>query len=330
MTEGNTQNSAHSTQHSALPVVIVNPKSAGGATGDAWPGIASDLRTHFGPFEVVFSEYAGHSTVLAEDAAQDGRLIIACGGDGTVNEVANGIIRSGAAAELGILPSGTGGDFRRTLGLSTHAATAARALRESVAKQMDVGLVTYTNGAGEQKSRYFLGVASFGMSAEVIQRVKDKGDSWLSTVGGWLGGRGAFAAAALQTTLAAEYPSVRVQLDGQDEGQMTVANLCVANARYFGGGMKIAPDAKLDDGLFDVVVIGDLSAAEILTNAYKLYRGTHLQLDRVGHAHARAVSARPAQKGAKVALEIDGELPEAYLPATFEVIPAALGVRVKL
>jgi YegS/Rv2252/BmrU family lipid kinase len=310
-----------------MPLVVVNPQSAGGATGAAWPGIASDLRTHFGPFEVAFSEYAGHSAVLAEGAAADGRLIIACGGDGTVNEVANGIIKSGAAAELGLLPSGTGGDFRRTLGLSTHPATAARALRESAARRMDAGRVTYTNGAGKQETRYFLGVASFGMSADVIKRVKDKDSSWLSAAGALLGGRGAFAVAALQSTLAAEHPQVRVRLDGQDEGQMTVANLCVANARYFGGGMKIAPDAKLDDGLFDVVVIGDLSAAEILANAHKLYRGSHLSLDRVGHARARSVSARPAENAARVALEIDGELLGAYLPATFEVVPSALLVR---
>jgi YegS/Rv2252/BmrU family lipid kinase len=314
-------------QQSTLPLVIVNPKSAGGATGDAWPGLASDLAAHFGPFEVAFSEYAGHSTVIAQGAARDGRLLVACGGDGTVNEVANGIIRSGAAAVLGLLPSGTGGDFRRTLGIATHPPTAARVLREGITKKMDAGRVTYTTAEGKPKSRYFLGVASFGMSAEVIQRVKDKDASWLSTAGSFLGGKAAFAVAALQAALAADHPSVRVQLDGQDEGQLTVANLCVANARYFGGGMMIAPDAKLDDGLFDVVAVGDLSSAEILTNAYKLYRGTHLSLDRVGQAHARRVTAQAVQQESSIALEIDGELLGAYLPATFEIVPAALRVR---
>ena len=315
-------------RYTGPPLVIVNPQSAGGATGRAWPGIASALAAHFGAFEVAFTEYGGHATRLAEDAAQDGHFIVACGGDGTVNEVVNGIVRSGADTELGVLPSGTGGDFRRTLELSTHAPTVARTLRNGVTQRLDVGRVTYKNAAGHDETRYFMGVSSFGMSADVIQRVKDTDTSWGATAGRWLGGRASFAVAAVGATLAAAHPRVRIQLDDQDEGQLTVANLCICNARYFGGGMKIAPDAQLNDGLFEVVAIGDLSAAEIFTNAYKLYRGTHLSIDRVGHAQARRIQAQAASVNETVALEIDGELPGAYLPATFEIIPDALRVRV--
>src|SRR5260370_874158 len=115
----------------ALPLVIVNPASADGATREAWPKIASNLRTHFGPFSVSFTEAIGDGRRLAAEAAKAGRkLIIACGGDGTISEVANGIIESGRETELGILPSGTGGDFRRSLKIPTNVATAARALRE--------------------------------------------------------------------------------------------------------------------------------------------------------------------------------------------------------
>lgn len=318
-------------QSHAVPLVIVNPASAGGATGRAWAGIASDLATHFGPFETSFTRYAGHAREIARDAAKaaPGRFIIACGGDGTANEVANGIMESGANAELGILPNGTGGDFRRTLELATHTATVAKTLREGVTHTIDVGRVTFTDFNGRRATRYFLGVASFGMSAEVIQRAKDNESRWLpQRKGGWLGGTASYALAALQATLAAERQSVQVNIDGADEGQLTVANLCVCNARYFGGGMKIAPDAKLDDGLLDVVAVGDLSSAEILTNAYKLYRGTHLSLERVGHTHARSITAQPVKSDSQIALEIDGELP-GYLPATFEIVPQALRVRTK-
>ncbi|HZG52405.1 MAG TPA: acylglycerol kinase family protein, partial [Pyrinomonadaceae bacterium] len=111
---------------SSLPLVIVNPASSGGATGRRWPRLASDLRAHFGAFNCAFTERAGDASVIAEREAGAGRsLLIACGGDGTISEVANGILASGADAELGILPSGTGGDFRRTLDLSKRGADAA-------------------------------------------------------------------------------------------------------------------------------------------------------------------------------------------------------------
>src|SRR5216117_1933795 len=112
-----------------LPLVIVNPASADGATRENWPKIASDLRAHFGAFTVAFTEAAGHARVLAADAAKNGaRLIIACGGDGTISEVANGIIESGKESELAILPGGTGSDFRRTLRVPANIAGAARAI----------------------------------------------------------------------------------------------------------------------------------------------------------------------------------------------------------
>src|SRR5713226_830328 len=96
-----------------LPLVIVNPASADGATREVWPKFASDLRTHFGPFTVAFTEGIGHGRQLAADAAKGGtKLVIACGGDGTISEVANGIIKSSRETELGILPGGNDGDFR--------------------------------------------------------------------------------------------------------------------------------------------------------------------------------------------------------------------------
>lgn len=311
-----------------LPLVIVNPSSAGGATRDAWPRLASDLSTHFGAFNCAFTKRAGDGRSLAAEGARDGRrLIIACGGDGTISEVANGILESGEDVELGIMPSGTGGDFRRSVGIPVRAADAARALRTGRTRLMDVGRATFINHDGAQASRYFLGVASFGMSAEVIERVKENSSEWLPDVGSRiLKGKLSFAVAMLQTTLVAEKKIVSVQLDEQFERCLTVTNLCIANARYFGGGMKIAPEAKLNDGQFDVVSIGDLSAAEILANAHQLYLGTHLGMQQVHHTRATCVRARSANDDAAIALELDGELP-GRLPATFEILPRALRVR---
>jgi YegS/Rv2252/BmrU family lipid kinase len=299
-----------------LPLIIVNPASAGSSTRSSWPAMASDLATHFGAFNCAFTERPGDGRRLAERGAKEGRyLIIACGGDGTISEVANGILESGCDVELGILPSGTGGDFRRTLNIPTRA------------RRIDVGRATYLNHEGVEETRYFLGVASVGMSTHIIGRVKDNGSRWLpATRSGWLGGKLSFAVATAQTTLASPKTAVVAQLDDGREQRLTISNLCIANARYFGGGMKVAPDALLDDGQFDVITINDLGALKILTNAHKLYRGTHLEMEEVYQALAKVVTARPARKDETVAIEIDGELP-GRLPATFEILPKALRVR---
>jgi diacylglycerol kinase (ATP) len=297
-----------------MSIVIVNPSSAGGSTGEAWPQIASDLRAQFGPFQPVFTKHRGDAAALAGEAARKGtKFIIACGGDGTISEVANGILSSGKDAELGILPSGTGGDFRRTLEIPAQSRAAARILSTGRTVKIDVGRVTFADHDGNEAMRYFLGVASCGMSTEVIDRVKAKKIS--------------FASSLLQTALRTEPARLVVQLDDSHERHLVVLNLCVANARYFGGGMKIAPDAKLTDGKFDVVGIGDLSALKLFTSAPRVYLGSHLSMPEVSHALARKVAIKPADRASEIHLEVDGELP-GKLPATFQIIPEALRVRV--
>lgn len=311
----------------SLPLVIVNPESANGATRDTWPKIASDLATHFGSFTPKFTKHPGEGSELAASAARKGtKLIIACGGDGTISEVANGILSAGTDTELGILPSGTGGDFRKTLGIPARSSDAAMILRDGQPRLIDVGRVTFTRDDGEQESRYFLGVASFGMSADVIARVKEGGPDWLpAKAPKWLTGRVSFGAAMLQTALRMQPTRVVVQIDDDPPRHLTIANLCVANARYFGGGMKIAPDAKLTDGKFDVITIGDLGAARILGNAPRLYVGAHLSMAGVGHTLAGKIIARPAEDQ-RIEIEVDGEIP-GLLPATFQILPKALRVR---
>src|SRR5437867_65381 len=152
----------------SLPLVIVNPTSASGATGASWPQLASDLASHFGAFKNVFTKKPGDAITLASEAARKGTsLIIACGGDGTISEVANGILNSGKDVELGILPGGTGGDFRRTLGIPVRTRDAAKTLREGKTRAIDVGRVSFINHQGVQDTKYLLGMASFGISTAV-------------------------------------------------------------------------------------------------------------------------------------------------------------------
>lgn len=311
----------------SLPLVIVNPKSASGSTRDKWSATASELRAHFGAFSVAFTKSQGDGIDLAERAAKSGRkFIIACGGDGTINEVANGILRSGIDVELGVLPSGTGGDFRRTLGLPLDNREAAVALRDGETRRIDAGIVTFIDHDGKTASRYFLNVSSFGLASSILKRVKSaKVFDWLPIDS--VRGRANFAVSTLQEIFDLEPVSIRVKIDGGDEKTLQTVNFCVANSRYFGGGMMIAPDAKLNDGLLDIVNIGDIGTFKIIRNAHTLYRGTHHHLTEVDGRLARKIEVSALNSSDEIRIETDGELP-GKLPATYEIVPAAIRVRV--
>jgi diacylglycerol kinase family enzyme len=212
--------------------------------------------------------------------------------------------------------------------MPTNPAAAARALRDGHTRMIDVARVTYLNDSGERETRFFVNVASFGMSTAVLTRAASgESKSWIPAFAPRkLGSKLSYAAATVQTTLASSPIEVQIQLDEQPERRIRVAEFCVANARYYGGAMKIAPDAKLDDGWLDVVSIGDASAFRILSNAPRLYFGAHLRMDEVNHALAKLVVARPLRKDHEVAIELDGEV-VGRLPATFQIIPLALRVR---
>lgn len=310
---------------SNIPLIIVNPKSASGSTHTRWARIASDWATHYGSFNVEFTEYGGHAIEIAKNAAKDGRdFIVACGGDGTINEVANGILLSGKDAELGVLPQGTGGDFRRTLGMPSTIRRSAEVLKSGITKRIDVGKVTFQNHDNQTTERFFVNIASVGLSASIIERVKTTGNlSWLAFDS--FRGKASFAYSAVKEVMNLNVKTVRVRFDENEVKPLQSIILCVANARYFGGGMKIAPTAIIDDGKLDVINIGDISISKIILNGRKLYAGTHLSMDEVKHTTAERIEIS-AFNNEELHLEIDGELP-GKLPAVFEVVPSALRVR---
>ncbi len=309
-----------------VPLIIVNPKSASGSTENRWARIAADWASHFGAFNVDFTQHRGHAIELAKNAALSGRqFIVACGGDGTINEVANGIILSGKDAELGVLPMGTGGDFRRTLGMPSTIRRSAEELKKGVTKRIDVGKVTFVNHDNQTEERFFLNISSVGLSASIIERVKNTGNlSWLAFNS--LRGKASFAYSTLKEVLNLNTKTVRVRFDDESVKSLQTIVFCVANARYFGGGMKIAPDAVIDDGLFNVVNIGEIGTSKIMLNVKKLYAGTHYSLDEVKHTTAHRIEIS-AFNNEEIHLETDGELP-GKLPAVFEILPGALRVRV--
>lgn len=307
---------------SDIPLVIVNPASAKGGTASDWPKMASDMRTHFGAFACAFTSKEGEAETIAKDEAGRRSFIIACGGDGTVSEVANGILSSGVDVELGVLPSGTGGDFRRSLKIPVKTKDAARALKEGRAVRVDVGRATFRDHGGAVASRYFVGTASFGLSPDVLRRMKEANSQWTSVLPGNL----SYAVATLKSSVTSAPVKVRMRLDDRPERRLSVLDVCVSNAQFFGGGMKIAPDAKLNDGMLDLISIGDLGWPRLLLNSYKVYLGTHLGMSEVQHALVKRLAVEPDNGKQVISIELDGELP-GRLPAEFEVVPSALRVR---
>jgi YegS/Rv2252/BmrU family lipid kinase len=255
----------------------------------------------------VLSEYPGH---LAEAAAAAGdRLLVVVGGDGTMNEVVNGV--AGAGAEIAVLPNGTGQDFGRTHAIPTGFDDAVRVALEGETRTVDIGRVTLSD-----ETRYFANVGSAGMSGSVARRANSMSKR--------LGGRVTFFYALTREFLAWQNTAVTVRLNGGDVRTGAMHDVIVAIGRWHGGGMKLAPDASPDDGLFDVVFIGDVNKLDFLTTAPKLYTGKYISHRKIDHVRSATVEIDAAEP---LPIEVDGE-PIGTTPARFEVVPAALRVRV--
>jgi diacylglycerol kinase (ATP) len=254
------------------------------------------------------SERPGH---LAEAAAgAHDRLLVVVGGDGTMNEVVNGVASSGA--ELAVLPSGTGQDFGRTHGLPTAFDDAVRVALDGSTCTLDIGRVEYAGGG----SRFFANVGSAGMSGAVARRANSMSKA--------LGGKATFYYALTREFLAWRNTDVTVRLADGTERRGRLHDVIVANGRWHGGGMKLAPEAAWDDGLFDVVLIGDITKLDFATTSPKLYSGRYLEHPKVELLRSPSVEIEAAEP---LPIEVDGE-PTGTTPARFEVVPGAVTLRV--
>jgi diacylglycerol kinase (ATP) len=298
-------------------VFLVNPASANGSTGRRWPELAHRAAAHGLDGETVFSNRPGHLIELAQRAATTTgtRLVVAVGGDGTVNETVNGLMRAGGDVELAAIPLGTGMDFVRTYGISTRFDAAVEVARDGVTRGIDVGRLSYRAWGGENAERWFANVASVGMSGAVAQRANGMSKAF--------GGRATFFYALVRVFFTWENTNVTVALDA-DERHGRMHDVVVANGQYHGGAMRLAPNAQPDDGLFDVLLIGDVTRADFVRTAPKLYRGTHLSHPKVELLRSRTVRV---DAPVPLPLETDGEQ-VGTTPARFEVVPRALRLRV--
>ncbi|MGA2586548.1 MAG: diacylglycerol kinase family protein [Candidatus Aminicenantales bacterium] len=302
--------------------VIVNPESNKGQTRKRWGHIREGIKHFIREFKYEFTDRPLHAIELTRAAIKDGiELVIGVGGDGTMNEIANGFYENrkiiNPEATLGIVPSGTGCDLMRSLKIPLKLKDAMSVITQAPSNAMDVGKVKFRTAGGGFDERFFLNVADFGVGGEVVHKVNQrrlerKASSYIR---------------CLVTTMM-QYKSkrVRIRVDDRDlpPGEYLIG--AVANGRIFGKGMKIAPNARLDDGLFDFVYVKSMKFLEFCLNGWKLMNGTHLNHPKICLIQSRKIEAIPEDEREIVLLELDGEQ-LGTLPATFEMVPRSLLIK---
>lgn len=301
----------------ARTLFVVNPASKSGALGRRWRKLEKKLRAVLGEeFEVALTRGPRDAVRIAREAVRAGvETLIAVGGDGTASETVDGVLSAGVggAPRVGLLPFGTGGDLARGLGIPKDFDAAIAALAAGKSRRIDAGRVSLRGREGRETTLHFVNVASIGLSGLVTELV--------NTAPKTLGGRASFLIGSLRGIARWKNEPVTLRVDGETlhDGPLSLA--CAANGSYFGGGMHVAPDARMDDGLLDVLFTPGLPKARLLRLLPSMYDGSHLKSDDVQVARGARIEA-DAEPG-RVWVELDGE-PLGTLPATFEVLPGAL------
>ncbi|MFZ5899414.1 MAG: diacylglycerol/lipid kinase family protein [Bacillota bacterium] len=297
-------------------LAIINPASGGGRTRKAWPALSRKMRELGICFDQLDTDAPGAGRSAAEKGIATGyRRLIAVGGDGTVNEIVNAMMTTGAASvELAVIPMGTGKDLGRSLGIPHDLLAAARLLQTGTARKLDVGFIECTGMDKQPCRRYFLNVADVGLGAETAQRVNRTGKN--------LGGFLSFFYGALVTLILYRQKPVQWTVDGLETRSLDLTIAALGNCRYFGGGMHVAPRARPDDGLLDFIALGRQNKTGILKNLMRVYKGTHLQDSSLVYVQCREVSLMSKEP---VLIEADGEV-VGYLPARFGIVPGAVSV----
>ena len=302
---------------------VLNPRAAGGRAAKLWPKISQALEQRLGTVEPLFTEHPDHATELTRQALARGYdLIIAIGGDGTANEVANGFLKDDQPinpnARVGFIPIGTGSDLQRTLGISSDVDEAAETIASGAPWPIDVGRATLVSHEGKPLSRYFVNLLSFGMGGDVSVRAKKNVFSGLS-------GKLAFLYGTAAVFLTYRGKKVRVILDGTPlPDELLIANIAVGNGRYHGGGMQPCPRAVMDDGLLEVTTIRHLGMFEFIRALPVLYSGDVYQHPKVDHFRATRIRAESDEI---TRVEVDGE-GLGRLPLEITVLPRILPVLV--
>ena len=303
-------------------VAIINPMAASGKAAKRWPKLDRLLREHLGFVDTRFTQHRGHGIDLTYQSLREGYdLIIAVGGDGTINEIVNGFFRNGRpvrpGAQLGFIPIGTGGDFRRTLQVPVDPERAIEVLAQAQPLEIDIGRARLTGYDGAPVERYFVNMLGFGMGGDVAVRAK--------SFPRWFGGKAAFLGATLLVFL--NYPGkrVRLTLDGTPQPEdFVITNIAIGNGRYQGGGMHPCPRAVINDGLLEVTTIDRLGMFELLRDLPVLYSDDIYKHPKARHFRAQRIRAESQDI---TRIEVDGEA-LGTLPLEVEVLPKQLSILV--
>lgn len=339
-------------KRAADTIVIVNPNSCGGLTGKNWESLYASIRQVMGEnLKVVLSKKPGDGTAIARRHLKRGyRTIMAIGGDGTLNEVANGFFEPAEApidhgaktgslrlkslagiplplkavnpdAVMAMVPCGTRNVLAKSLGMPAGVVECCRAFSSGTPRRIDViaATVTNTDGSAPQK-RIFLNAAEIGLGAEIIDRSKKVrkavNSRLLSTVAGIIATVPTYQSNECEITLGSGRHRLKIVTN------MTMA--MVSNGKFLGGGFKAAPEADMADGLLDVVVLKDSGSLKVLDELASIKVGDYQEEGKVFYGQAKKVAIRSKERD--VTVTVDGE-PIGILPATFEVLPQALTVK---
>src|SRR5918995_1875322 len=283
-------------------LLLVNPSSGGGRTRKLLPEVEAELRRRGLSFRRLETRSLEHGVEEARRAAEAGEVPVVMSGDGLIGQVGGALAGTGAA--MGIVPGGRGNDLARVLGISDQPAEAVALLAQRPTRKVDVG---------EVNGRRFLGIASIGFES-IANRIANETDR--------LGGGLVYLYAGLRTLARWKAARFTITLDRERTFSYAGYSVQVANSRAFGGGFFIAPEAELDDGLFDVVSVGHSGKLRFLAGMPKARKGTHIQEERVKVVRAADVKVTADRKFAVYA---DGEH-LADLPARLKVLVGALTV----
>jgi diacylglycerol kinase (ATP) len=307
--------------------VVVNPVAGGGRMRRDWPRMEKALSAQLGPLDVKETDGPGEACHLAWRLAVRGAdLVIAAGGDGTIGEVVDGLLQAreatGQRCDLAVLPAGSGSDFARGLGLIADVEKLATRIAGGERRAIDAGRVCYITDDGLLHSRHFVNIASLGVSGPTARAVNS------ARSGDRRAGKLVFLSHSLRELIRYKFQDVRITVDDGEPIEARVALLAVANAPYFGGGMRIAPDAAPDDAVFEVVIVHARSKLSLLRDLRLIYSGGHKALSSCTFLRGTKITVEPQDNlPANCALlDIDGESP-GRIPASFEMIPGAITLR---
>ncbi|MGB5312389.1 MAG: YegS/Rv2252/BmrU family lipid kinase [Polyangiales bacterium] len=299
-------------------IVIANPMARHGFVGENWPELSAKIRDALGPVELHLTASRGDGLRIGKEAmARGARTVISFGGDGTHSEVVDAIMQSELNREvtMGVLHAGTGGDFRRMIPGAEELDSACKVIRDKPAVPIDIGWVQYVHDEGHTEGRYFLNITSMGMGGLVDRHVaasKSKSS-----------GKAKYFTAVLRENMQYKPAKIRLRIDGRDEGEHEISNICVCNGRWAGGSMMFAPDARVADGMFDIILIRATSTLRGLPIMLGLYKGTHVRSPLVSTYRGRHVEVDMIANTAW--MDIDGEAPGVG-PAEFRLHERALRV----